>query len=643
MNIGIRGRADNAAFRALQRGRLGFARHLHRVGQAMARAAVERAMRPLLATGMVVHTTNSGFDVHAYGVPEDPNEDATAGLQAALNAANAAGGGAVVLRSRRYRYTSLTLYPGVWIQGQGWTRQGGGNGTRLVRIANSVGLALAGTSVGGGGGSHKRSPALRDLYLDGGGYAADLCQFSYVDFLQFQNVHVGSCAGRAIKLVEVFDSRFLNVNFDSCGSATLPVVELNSPSEFTNQIHFTNCDFESYAGTCILTSGSNTNECYFVSCKFESTLSNTYHIDLQGAANFAFVTCAFTSRGTAGQTIPAQVRLVGCSGISFVRCLHEHPGTVGVDAAAITTYVSIATTDSVSIDSEFLNADKVTGAMVTSDGNNSDSTSVRGTTPGVTTKDVLAGLTFERTFRRPIYVKTRASEPSFRFKREDANDSWYLGRCDISGSSSRWKIIHEVSGAETDALRIGTDNKVSTPVGFKADTIEEVTPGAGVTSDGVKAKDGYIVPSATAGESGAIGVTGGDAYVHDGVAARKIQDAADKAVANGIATLDAGAKVPLAQLSEVLATSDLTDLSGAVNTANGTVKLDAGAKVPAAQLPAAGLAAVGAVLKAAAVADPAAITAADVDTSAARLTDVQALRATLIAFIDSLQAAGVIA
>lgn len=53
--------------------------------------------------------------------------------------------------------------------------------------------------------------------------------------------------------------------------------------------------------------------------------------------------------------------------------------------------------------------------------------------------------------------------------------------------------------------------------------------------------------SASPTASGEIGATGGDLYVHDGTAARKVQDAADKAVANGIASLDADARVPAAQ------------------------------------------------------------------------------------------------
>src|SRR6266542_834200 len=65
------------------------------------------------------------YNVKAYGAAGDNSTDDTTALQAALDAANAAGGGIVFLPKGVYRHTGLTFYSNLLIRGVGGLRGGG--------------------------------------------------------------------------------------------------------------------------------------------------------------------------------------------------------------------------------------------------------------------------------------------------------------------------------------------------------------------------------------------------------------------------------------------------------------------------------------------------------------------------------------
>lgn len=82
----------------------------------------------------------------------------------------------------------------------------------------------------------------------------------------------------------------------------------------------------------------------------------------------------------------------------------------------------------------------------------------------------------------------------------------------------------------------------------------------------------YVTFSDAGGDpasAGRLGRNGSSLKFHDGTAARTIETQNNKAAASGYASLDSGTKVPSAQISEVLASSDLTDFSAA-KTGTGT-------------------------------------------------------------------------
>lgn len=112
--------------------------------------------------------------------------------------------------------------------------------------------------------------------------------------------------GRQVLMWECFDSRVTNTDFEWGGSSedsTISGLELRStnggdtsnPSyEYTNNIYFYGCRFESHPGTCIMATGENTNKIFFTSCKFESfNCLNQKCINITKANNIYFKSCMF--------------------------------------------------------------------------------------------------------------------------------------------------------------------------------------------------------------------------------------------------------------------------------------------------------------------------------------------------------------
>jgi hypothetical protein len=207
-----------------------------------------------------------------------------------------------------------------------------------------------------------------------------------------------------------------------------------------------------------------------------------------------------------------------------------------------------------------------------------------------------------------------------------ANAAWrgirFSANC-VRGESSGVRFVTVPAGASNHD-NLGSNTLIQTAdtdvtlhifsAGLRTNSISEDTTDNGVVIDSVRCKDGLVRPAAAAPTmEREIGYAANELQYHDGTAVRNVEKTSRKGVASGYCDLDTGALVPVSRL------------------------------------PAAALAAIGAVLKAAAptapaasaltdntggtatttVAQAAAITAAPVDTGAAKLEDVQALRATM--------------
>ena len=134
-------------------------------------------------------------------------------------------------------------------------------------------------------GTHKDFFTLQNLKLQAQNYN-DECETPFLKLICCSYVYIINCwiagKGKQVLLWECFDSRFLNTDVEWGGSATdanVMGIELRSTNggdnslatyEYTNNIYFQGCRFESHVGTCIGSTGNNTNKIIFESCKFES-------------------------------------------------------------------------------------------------------------------------------------------------------------------------------------------------------------------------------------------------------------------------------------------------------------------------------------------------------------------------------------
>ena len=119
--------------------------------------------------------------------------------------------------------------------------------------------------------------------------------------------------GKQILMWECFDSRILNSDFEWGGSSSSTSsygIELRSQNggnsdlstyEYTNNIYFQGCRFESHIGTCVATTGQHSNKITFESCKFESfNCLNQRALNITHAETVYFTNCVFA--GDVGNT-----------------------------------------------------------------------------------------------------------------------------------------------------------------------------------------------------------------------------------------------------------------------------------------------------------------------------------------------------
>ena len=124
-----------------------------------------------------------------------------------------------------------------------------------------------------------------------------------VDFTCAGNFRIKNCfffgQGTQLLLWEAFDSRITDTDFEWGGDAAtkLPAIELRSTNggnesnptkEYTNEIHFVGCRFESYPGYAIKTTGINTNEIFLTNCKFESIENTIGHFWFEKCSTLLF-------------------------------------------------------------------------------------------------------------------------------------------------------------------------------------------------------------------------------------------------------------------------------------------------------------------------------------------------------------------
>lgn len=170
----------------------------------------------------------------------------------------------------------------------------------IITFNKSGSFNFTGTSLMNNG-THKKFLTIRNLRLqnnDSSERSTPFINLICCDYVKIYDSWIYGL-GKQLLLWECFDSRIYNTDIEWGGSysdANVFGIELKSGDsyEFTNNIYFSGCRFESYPGTCIGTKGENTNKITFHQCKFESynCLSNK-HINITKASSIYFKSCFF--------------------------------------------------------------------------------------------------------------------------------------------------------------------------------------------------------------------------------------------------------------------------------------------------------------------------------------------------------------
>lgn len=235
------------------------------------------------------------FNVKAFGALGDGATDDTAAVQAAINACNTAGGGAVYFPAGTYMLTptgspalALNMSAMLGVRLVGDSEQG----AVLKKTANGVLISISGTASDSTGATHAKYCGVENMRLHGNSKTGAILQLYYADDLEFRNLRISNNADVCVTGVELWDTRFYNMFTETCGSqtanASTPNVLLQcsaaasgfgSSTDSTNQVHFIGCRWEAfYTGAVWIQQGTGSSSgcsgIWLMNCKMETSTIN---------------------------------------------------------------------------------------------------------------------------------------------------------------------------------------------------------------------------------------------------------------------------------------------------------------------------------------------------------------------------------
>lgn len=237
------------------------------------------------------------FNAKNYGATGAGATDDSAAIQDAVDAATAADGGIVHLPAGTYLLDSTLNVPEKVIL---WGS--GGRATILKRGANNVPLvSIYGIATG----DHIFGSGLRDLGFDGDDGTATAVDIVYASHVHIQDVEINNNNGIGLDLVEVWDSRFINIDTQFCGGATAGQASIvvrsgraasgfGSSTDNSNELYFWGIHLEHFrAGALRIepgTASGGPNGIYVNDLKMESPFivagASALHVDSNTARIF---------------------------------------------------------------------------------------------------------------------------------------------------------------------------------------------------------------------------------------------------------------------------------------------------------------------------------------------------------------------
>ena len=262
--------------------------------------------------------TPDWFNVMNYGATGNGSTDDTEAVQAAIKAAEPAGG-TVYFPVGHYLVTPSGSTPALTVAGNGIRLAGASSkASMLVKNGNGILLRMSGTAAAQTGATHVKYCSIEDLGFNGNGKTGLLLELYYNDNSYFRDVYMTSNKDLCIDAVEFWDSRFYNLVIESStgtpGSTTQPNIWLRNSATSTagawgystdnvNQVHFIGCRLEAFGtGALWITQGSgsvnNPNGIYLTDCKFEtSAMQGGPHLKVDASCKHVYATNIYCYAG----------------------------------------------------------------------------------------------------------------------------------------------------------------------------------------------------------------------------------------------------------------------------------------------------------------------------------------------------------
>jgi len=204
----------------------------------------------------------------------------------------AAGGGTLYFPAGTYMLgATVTLFSNVEYVGDGR------DATILIKNHGGTMLQSRGSASVSG---HNTYFGVKDLTLNCNGTTGTAFEAMYADNIVMRDVKIEGAVGRALDLIEVWDSNFDNVVMDACGSTSVPNIHIRSSSaasgtgsgnDTSNVIRINNCRCESWlAGAIKIEKGPAAgagapNHIYINNFKAESSRLRSHAIELVESAH----------------------------------------------------------------------------------------------------------------------------------------------------------------------------------------------------------------------------------------------------------------------------------------------------------------------------------------------------------------------
>lgn len=274
------------------------------------------------------------YNVKSYGATGDGSTDDATSIQAALDAANTAGGGVVLVPEGTYKVnTGLTVYGGTILRGTGrgqrFSTFSSETGTIIIAGASIVLVTTTANAAGAGG------AVIEDLLLDGANLATTVLSMQGIrDACRNTTITRGTTYGVVNNVTGVAEQLMSNViiTMDSQGTAGW-YVQSGSDSNYHNVIVH-GCA----VGILIESGGHQFSHIHPYPSPISPTVTD-WLVDINNTGDNFFVNCHFDQVHKADR---AQVRIRTGSGAdesaldnAFIGCSFDNPSMTAVDVVAV--------------------------------------------------------------------------------------------------------------------------------------------------------------------------------------------------------------------------------------------------------------------------------------------------------------------